>query len=534
MTKRKKWVIGIGAGLGVAIVALVIVASIMTRRLDPYIRQQVVLYLQKRFDSEVEIQALHISMPSTSSLRMFLTHRRGAWANVRGEGILLRHKGRHDIPAMFKMKSFHFDVDLAGLFDKTRMIQDVTIDGMEINVPPKDERPNFDRPGDDQENGQGNVIVERVLITNSRLTILPRNPKKVPLKFELHEVRLESAGKSVEMKYIAVLTNARPPGEIFSRGTFGPWAAEDPGDTPLAGNYTFEKADLSVFTGISGILHSTGSFNGTLSSIDVTGEASVPKFALKRSGNPVPLVTRFQVHVDGTNGDTILKPVVGTLGTTTFTTSGTIIKNDPTARRTISLDVSMPAGNLRDLMGLAMKGPSFMEGTIRLDTKIDIPPLSGKVREKLVLDGTFEVTNGKFLKSTIQDQIDSLSRRSQGQPKNEDIDEVVSHMGGRFKLDDEIIQFTPVSFAVPGAGIDLSGSFDLNQDALDFRGTLKMQATVSETMTGWKHWVLKPFDPFFSKQGAGTLLNIKVQGTAENPKFGLNRGGKDAGDSKSN
>ena len=118
-----------------------------------------------------------------------------------------------------------------------------------------------------------------------------------------------------------------------------------------------------------------------------------------------------------------------------------------------------------------------------------------------MLDGTFEVTNGKFLKSTIQDQIDSLSRRSQGQPKNEDIDEVVSHMGGRFKLDDEIIQFTPVSFAVPGAGIDLSGSFDLNQDALDFRGTLKMQATVSETMTGWKHWVLKPSRPVFLKTG---------------------------------
>ena len=97
----------------------------------------------------------------------------------------------------------------------------------------------------------------------------------------------------------------------------------------------------------------------------------------------MPLVTRFQVHVDGTNGDTILKPVIGTLGTTTFTTSGTIIKNDPTARRSISLDVNMPDGNLRDLMGLAMKGPSFMEGTIRLNTKIDIPPLSGKVREKL-------------------------------------------------------------------------------------------------------------------------------------------------------
>jgi hypothetical protein len=99
-------------------------------------------------------------------------------------------------------------------------------------------------------------------------------------------------------------------------------------------------------------------------------------------------------------------------------------------------------------------------------------------------------------------------------------------MGGRFILENEVIRFAPVSFSVPGSGIDLTGSFDLDQDVLDFQGTLRMQAKVSETMTGWKHWVMKPLDSFFSKLGAGTLLNIKVQGTMENPKFGLNRGQK--------
>jgi hypothetical protein len=237
--------------------------------------------------------------------------------------------------------------------------------------------------------------------------------------------------------------------------------------------------------------------------------------------------------VDGTNGDTILKPVIGTLGSTTFTTSGAIIKNESAMHRSISLDMTMPNGDLHDILALAMKGPPFMQGRLNLKTKIDIPPLSGTVREKLMLDGVFEITDGKFLKSAIQDQIDSLSRRSQGQPKNEDIDEVVLQMGGKFKLDDEIIEFEQVSFAVPGSGIDLGGRFDLDKDILDFQGTLKMQAKVSQTMTGWKHWVLKPVDPFFSKQGVGTLLNIKVEGTAENPKFGLNHG-KEKGKEKAN
>jgi hypothetical protein len=335
---------------------------------------------------------------------------------------------------------------------------------------------------------------------------------------------LESAGKDEAMDYEAALTNAQPPGEILSKGKFGPWAADEPGDTPLSGKYNFNDADLGVFPGIAGILDSTGQFNGTLFSIEVHGQASVPDFRLKISGNRVPLTTQFEVLVDGTNGNTILKPVHGTLGMTSFTTSGGIIKNDGDASRAIRLNVDMPKGNLRDLLTLAMKGPPFMEGRIVLKTKIDIPPLTGDVWKKLMLDGHFDISQGKFLHSNIQDRIDELSRRGQGQPKNEEIDQVVSGMAGSFHLQDQVIMFKALSFAVPGAGVDLTGSYNLNKDALDFHGTFKLQAKVSETMTGWKRWVLKPVDPFFSKNRAGTFLRIKVAGTAQEPKFGLDRG----------
>jgi hypothetical protein len=326
------------------------------------------------------------------------------------------------------------------------------------------------------------------------------------------------------MKYDAALTNAKPPGEIESKGTFGPWVAGEPGDSPIDGDYRLDSADLGVFSGIAGVLHSSGLFKGTLSSVNVRGEAIVPDFRLESAGNRVLLHTKFEVLVDGTNGDTILKPVNGTLGSTDFSTSGGIIKHETDLRRTISLNVSMPAGNLRDVLTLGMKGTPFMEGKIFLKTKIDIPPLSSKVREKILLDGQFEISRGKFLRSTIQDQIDSLSRRGQGQPKNQEIDEVVSAMAGRFKLENETITFQSLSFAVPGSGVDLAGRYDLGEDILDFHGTLKLKAKVSETMTGWKRWVLKPIDPFFSKQGSGTLLRIQVVGTSKEPKFGRDRG----------
>jgi hypothetical protein len=41
----------------------------------------------------------------------------------------------------------------------------------------------------------------------------------------------------------------------------------------------------------------------------------------------------------------------------------------------------------------------------------------------------------------------------------------------------------------------LSGRYDLRQETLDFMGTVRLQATVSETMTGVKRVLLKPIDP---------------------------------------
>src|SRR5262249_39748050 len=189
----------------------------------------------------------------------------------------------------------------------------------------------------------------------------------------------------------------------------------------------FEKADLGVFNGIAGTLDSTGTFEGTLGAIDARGEARIPNFRLKMANNPVPLTTRFEVRVDGTNGNTTLKPVHATLGSTHFTTSGAVIKHEGHDHRTISLNVSMPDGYIKDLLRLAVNGPPFMEGRVTLNTKIEIPPLSGPVRQKLVLDGSFELLDGHFLKSTIQDQIDNLSRKGQGAPQNNEIDEVVSY-----------------------------------------------------------------------------------------------------------
>ena len=235
----------------------------------------------------------------------------------------------------------------------------------------------------------------------------------------------------------------------------------------------------------------------------------------------MPLKTRFTVLVDGTNGNTTLEPVVATLGSTNFTTSGGIIKHEANQPRAIGLTVNIPNGDLRDVLRLAMKGSPFMEGRLALRTKIDIPPLAAKVKQKLLLDGTFEVSNGKFLHSTIQSQIDGFSKRARGERAAGETDTAVSQMSGAFHLENAQMRFNRLAFGIPGAQIDLAGDYDLNGDVLDFAGTLALQATVSELVGGWKGALLRPIDRIFEKDGAGTLLHIRVDGTSRAPKFGV-------------
>ena len=525
MTHRtRNWLLAVGLVALAVVTGLALAAASLRGRIDPYARRQVVQYLERRFNSEVELRQLHIGIPQTSMLRLLLTRGRGALVTVEGEGLTLRSELHPDAPPLFAIRKFSAEIKLDSLFKPQKVVNRVSLEAMDIRIPPPGERPSFSgqkQPSAPNTQPKTGVLIQEVSIVNASLTLMPRDPRKIPLRFDIHHMRLESIGAGVGMKYEASLTNAKPPGNIQSSGTFGPWSATEPGETPLAGDYRFDHADLGVFNGIAGTLHSTGRFDGKLSAINASGNASIPNFRLKMTGNPVPLLVQFVVLVDGANGNTILKPVNAKLGSTSFTTSGGIIRHEAGLPRAISLDVSMPNGDLRDVLRLAMRGEPFMEGRLALKTKIDIPPLTGKVREKLKLDGHFEVSEGKLLRSNLQKYIDGFSRRAQGQPKNQEIDQVVSQMTGAFQLDNALMHFSQLSFGIPGAKLDLAGNYDLDSEGVAMAGSVKLQATVSQMVTGWKRWALKPVDRLFEKDGAGTYLRFHIDGTAKKPHFGL-------------
>src|SRR5436190_7482173 len=130
MSTRKKWIIAIALGLLITGASLAAMAFSFAKRFEPYIREQAVEYLRKRFDSEVELASLKVKLPKTSPVRLLLTQGRGVIAAVEGEGLSLRQRGRRDTPPMFAMKRFGFQIDLGALFDMPKVVPQVMLEGM--------------------------------------------------------------------------------------------------------------------------------------------------------------------------------------------------------------------------------------------------------------------------------------------------------------------------------------------------------------------------------------------------------------------
>ena len=201
----------------------------------------------------------------------------------------------------------------------------------------------------------------------------------------------------------------------------GPWSAQEPGGTPVSGQYTFRNADLAVFKGTRGTLSSNGTYQGELEKIEVQGMAEVPNFTLDFAGNPSRLSTTFAATVDGTNGNTVLHPVKAVLGTSEFEVSGPIERGAIAQGKEIDLGTKSVKGALQDFLRLGVKcSPPPMTGTLAFDGKIRIPPGTTPIIAKLQLNGRFNASRVKFIDPDVQGTMANLSHRAQANPRDHD------------------------------------------------------------------------------------------------------------------
>jgi hypothetical protein len=213
---------------------------------------------------------------------------------------------------------------------------------------------------------------------------------------------------------------------------------------------------------------------------------------------------------------------------------------------------------------------------MQMHTKFDLPPGPAAVTDRLRLDGAFALTGAHFTSENIISKIDELSLRGQGKaaqanqegadrkktvaqnasaqngspqngpaqngapqtttpqtspqpsspanppPATSSAADIAADMRGTFTFGSGKLAIPALDFRVPGADIAVQGAYTLQGQTLDFSGTARLDAHISQMVTGWKSLLLKPVDPFFAKDGAGTQVPIKISGTASHPDIGLN------------
>jgi len=496
--------------IGGVLVVLAIVAAAGSR--TETLRRLVTENLADRLESDIELSAFSVDLfPALS---------------VRGEGLEVRHRGRRDVPPLVSIDRFSVEGGLLGLLSRPRRFRSVMLEGLQINIPPggidTEDRPEEDRPEREPRPEESLFIIGRLHAHGAELRIIPKKAGKDPKLFQIYRLAMQSLGAAERMPFQAELTNPVPAGTIHTEGEFGPWQAHEPAETPLSGRYTFSNADLSTIKGIAGILESTGEFDGQLGRIAVKGETRTPDFRVNVSDQPVPLTTRFQAVVDGTDGDTYLNDVFATFLDTSIHAKGAVAGTPGVKGRTVTLDVRIDEGRIEDLLRLSVKSSTPpMVGDVALRTAFNLPPGDRDVVERLQLEGRFDV-DGRFTSPTVQSKLGGMSARARGGESGRSGTNVMSDLTGRFRLKNSVLALQDLAFTIPGATVNLRGTYGLVSEELAFDGALRMQATLSEAAGGGiKGFFLKAVDPFFRKKGAGAVLPIKVRGTRSEPKFGL-------------
>jgi hypothetical protein len=425
---------------------------------------------------------------------------------------------------MITIDRFEIHGTFRDLLKQPRRVSEVRLQGLQVHIPPGDGKDSDEQSGlqkQEQLRKLQQVVIDRFEAPNTIVTLIPKVASKPAKVFTVHHLVMDSLGINEKIPYIATLTNPVPKGQIETSGTFGPWNVASPAGTPVMGKYVFANANLDTIEGLSGVLSSAGQFSGPLNRIAVEGTTETPNFQVDVGGAAVPLTTRFSAVVDGSDGDTYLKQVDATFLSTQVSASGAVIGFNGVRGRQVDLDVAIEDGRIEDVLKLAINSERpVLAGTIQIRAKLVIPPEQRKVIDKLKLRGDFGLTRAKFADPDVQAKLVGLSRRGRGM-RSEPVANVVSNLKGRIILENGTARFPQLTFAVPGAEISLAGRYAIRSEALDFRGRLSLQATLSQAVGGVRGFFLKAFDPFFKKPGAGTVLPIRIQGTRSAPKFGL-------------
>jgi hypothetical protein len=495
--------------LAIIIVAAILVslAIFLLSRAWPFSERSVVQDIAEASDSTVTIRGFHPKFFPFPGCVL--------------DGLVFHHGVRH-----FTLITIDkLDITGSYLGILRHHVPRITAEGGHVLVPPFGSGLTFSTK-------HSNIVIDEIVADGTVIEFAskdPQNnaPKNRPFRFDVHEAVLHNVRWDEPFTYRVKVHNPQPPGEITTSGKFGAWTTGHPGDTPVSGEYTFERADLGVYGGIDGTLNSKGKFGGVLGHINIEGTTATPDFEVTSGGHKEKLETKFNAYVDGTRGDTFLNRVDAHLGRSLVVTKGSVAGTQGKAGKTAQLDLSSIHGRIEDMLGLFVSGRSPMSGEVALRAKVEIPSGDRKFLEKVKLQGTFGIDDGSFSQADTQKNVNELSAGARGENKD-DPETVLTDLKGRVVLEHGVASFSDLSFHIPGAGARLHGTFNLLNYKIDLHGDMRVDTQISKTSSGMKALLLKAMDPLFKKKKKGEVVPVHIGGTYNHPNFGLDLAHSDA------
>jgi hypothetical protein len=505
--------------LGVVLVSVVAAASVGVRYINahwPYRYRKVEPLLETVFASKIKIDHYHRTyFPSPGFVATGLTLRRNSAPDLPPVG------SAHDLVVQGRW------IDLLLLRQRVWLVE---VNGLHVVIPPVGSRANQEDfpPGSSVDFAGPTTVVEELNLHDSMLDIMRTNGDRY--SFPIRHLIIRNLQKGKAVAYTLDMQNARPTGRIQSTGSFGPLRPDNLGATPVSGKFTFAPVNLADIHGISGSLSAVGSFHGALTAIEADATSDTPDFAVG-SGRPTKVTASAHGTVNGLNGNVILHTVDVHTGATTVHARGDIVG----APKATNLDLSVANGRAEDILRPFLHDNAPIVGPVSLHSHAYLAPSREglKFLQRLQMDGSFDIPAERLTSRPTEKALTAFSEKARGLKPAEEVSapgvqnangsaDVLSSLAGRTKIRNGIVSTDRLSFQMPGAGVDLNGTFNLHDETVHLLGNLRMDADISHAATGFKSLLLKPLIPFFKKNNAGAVIPIAVTGAPGQYKVSQN------------
>jgi hypothetical protein len=438
------------------------------------------------------------------------------------DGVTLRRDSAPNLPPVGSIVHIRVEGRWIDLLLFRRVIHRIIAEGLHVVIPPVGSNANHQDfpPGSANDFTGPTTTIQQLDIRDAQLDILRNNGGRYV--FPIHRLLIGNLQQGSAITYSVDMQNAIPSGHIQASGAFGPLLANQLGPTPVTGNFSFTEVALTGIGSLHGTLASSGHFQGTLASIEAFATSSIPDFAVS-TARPIAISATSSGSISALNGDISLRAIDVLVGRTTLHVQGSIAG----APKLTTLDLSTNHGRAEDLLHPFLSSSSPIAGPIQLHSHAVLAPATGRASflHRLTLSGAFDIPSQRLTDPSTEKSLTAFSQRAQGHPSPTNgapEADVLSSLDGTVNIREGVAHAPRLNFQFPGAAIQVAGTFDLNSEAVNMQGNLRMQTDISHVTTGFKSYLLKPLAPFFKHKNAGAVVPIAITGLPNHYKINQN------------